>query len=147
MMFVRLDVAKNKHDCFIISSDDKVLADVFTIANSKEGFEKFLHAINTCTSIDESKIKIGFEDTEHYSYNLLEFLLDNSLFTYAFNSLHTNLYPKSFSMYKTKVDCVNSRIIISMLISDVSLKPYANITYHYSELKSLTRYCFDKIRG
>lgn len=30
-------------------------------------------------------------------------------------------------------------------MSDVSLKPYTNIAYHNSELKSLTRYIFDKV--
>ena len=40
MIFVGIDVAKDKHDCFIISSEGEVLADVFTITNSKEGFEQ-----------------------------------------------------------------------------------------------------------
>ncbi len=31
-------------------------------------------------------------------------------------------------------------------MSDVSLKPYTNIAYHNSELKSLTRYRFDKVK-
>lgn len=39
MIFVGIDVAKNKHDCFIISSE-KVLDDVFTISNSKNIFFK-----------------------------------------------------------------------------------------------------------
>ena len=33
-----------------------------------------------------------------------------------------------------------------MLMSDVGLKPYTNIAYHNSELKSLTSYRFDKVR-
>ena len=39
-----------------------------------------------------------------------------------------------------------ARTIDSMLMSDVGLKPYTNIAYHNSELKSLTRYRFDKVR-
>lgn len=31
-------------------------------------------------------------------------------------------------------------------MSDVSLKPYTNISYYNSELKSLTRYRFDKVQ-
>ena len=34
MVCVGIDVAKDKHDCFILSSEGKVLADVFTIANN-----------------------------------------------------------------------------------------------------------------
>ena len=46
MIFVGIDVAKDKHDCLIISSEGEVLADVFTISNSKEGFEHLLQTIN-----------------------------------------------------------------------------------------------------
>ena len=35
MIFVGIDVAKDKHDCFIISSEGEVLADVFTIRTVK----------------------------------------------------------------------------------------------------------------
>lgn len=145
MIFVGIDVAKDKHDCFIINSEGEVLADVFTVSNSKEGFDNLLEVINTCTGIDGGKIKVGLEATGHYSYNLLGFLLDNGLTTYVINPLHTNLYRKSQSLRKTKTDRVDARTIASMLMSDVSLKPYTNIAYHNSELKSLTRYRFDKV--
>ena len=144
MIFVGIDVSKDKHDCFIISSEGEVLADGFTISNSKEGFEMLLQTINTCTGIDQ-KIKVGLEATGHYSYNLLGFLLDNGFPTYVINPLHTNLYRKSLSLRKTKTDKVDARTIASMLMSDVSLKPYTNVAYHNSELKSLTRYRFDKV--
>ncbi len=145
MVFVGIDVAKDKHDCFIISSEGEVLKDVFTIENSKQGFELLLQTINTCTGVGE-KTKVGLEATGHYSYNLLGFLLENGLTTYVINPLHTNLYRKSLSLRKTKTDRVDARTIASMLMSDVSLKPYTNIAYHNSELKSLTRYRFDKVK-
>ncbi len=31
MIFVEIDIAKDKHNCFIISSEGKVLADVFLL--------------------------------------------------------------------------------------------------------------------
>ena len=37
MIYVGIDVAKDKHDCFILSSEGEVLADVFTIPNNAEG--------------------------------------------------------------------------------------------------------------
>lgn len=46
MIIVEIDVAKDKHDCFIVNSEGEVLADVLTVANSKEGFEALLQAIN-----------------------------------------------------------------------------------------------------
>lgn len=145
MIFVGIDVAKDKHDCFICNSEGEVLADVFTVSNSKEGFERLFQTIVSCTGNGE-KIKVGLEATGHYSYNLLGFLLDNGLPTYVINPLHTNLYRKSLSLRKTKTDRVDARTIAYMLMSDVSLKPYTNTAYHNSQLKSLTRYRFDKVK-
>ena len=145
MVCIGIDVAKDKHDCFILSSEGEVLADVFTIPNSMKGFQFLLEKIYSCVSPQDS-IKVGLEATGHYSYNLLGFLLDCGLATYVLNPLHTNLYRKSLSLRKTKTDRVDARTIAAMLLSDVGLKPYTNIAYHNEELKSLTRYRFDKVR-
>ena len=146
MIYVGIDIAKDKHDCFIINSEGEAFVDIFTISNSKDGFNKLLKTIKTCTDICDSKIKVGLEATVHYSYNLISFLLDNGLPTYVINPLHTNLYRKSLNLRKTKTDRVDARNIASMLMPDVGLKPYTNIAYHNSELRSLTRYRFDKVR-
>ena len=142
---VGIDVAKDKHDCFIQSSEGEVLADVFTISNNMDGFNILLEKIRTCTS-PQDKIKVGLAATGHYSYNLLGFLLDNGLATYVLNPLRTNLYRKSLSLRKTKTDRVDARTIAAMLLSDAGLKPYTDTAYHNEELKSLTRYRFDKVK-
>ena len=144
MIFVGIDVAKDKHDCFILNSEGTVLADVFTIANNRIGFETLLSRIQSCSQ-GESKIKVGLEATGHYSYNLLGFLLDSGLATYVINPLHTNLYRKSLSLRRTKTDRIDARTIAMMLMSDVDLKSYTDTVYHNEELKSLTRYRFDKV--
>ena len=95
---------------------------------------------------DITKVKVGLEATGHYSYNLLGYLIDKSLPTYVINPLHTNLYRKSLSLRQTKTDKVDARTIASMLMSDVNLKSYSDISYHNEELKSLTRYRFDKVK-
>ena len=145
MVSVGIDIAKDKHDCFILGSDGEVLADVFTIPNTAEGFETLWKAICRCTH-PEDKIKVGLEATGHYSYNILGFLLNQGLPTYVINPLHTNLYRKSLSLRKTKTDRVDARTIATMLMSDVDLKSYTDTAYHNEELKSLTRYRFDKVR-
>jgi transposase len=144
MICVGIDVAKDKHDCFIISSEGVVLANVFTIPNDMAGFNCLLQRIRACSS-GQISIKVGLEATGHYSYNILGFLLDNGLATYVLNPLHTNLYRKSLSLRKTKTDRVDARTIATMLMSDVGLKPYTDTAYHNEELKSLTRYRFDKV--
>ena len=145
MICVGVDVAKDKHDCFILSSEGEVLADVFTIPNNRDGFETLLQRIRSC-ALPADKIKVGLEATGHYSYNILRFLLDRGLATYVINPLHTNLYRKSLSLRKTKTDRIDARTIATMLMSDVDLKSYTDTAYHNEELKSLTRYRFDKVR-
>ena len=135
MICVGIDVAKDKHDCFILSSEGEVLADVFTIQNNAEGFDTLLQTIRRCVCPGD-KIKVGLEATGHYSYNILGFLLDKGLDTYVINPLHTNLYRKSLSLRKTKTDRVDARTIAAMLMSDVDLKSYTDTAYHNEELKS-----------
>ena len=145
MICVGIDVAKDKHDCFILNSEGEVLADVFTVPNNAEGFDTLLQTIRCCTC-PADKIKVGLEATGHYSYNILGFLLSKGLPTFVINPLHTNLYRKSLSLRKTKTDRVDARTIATMLMSDVDLKSYTDTSYHNEELKSLTRYRFDKVR-
>ena len=144
MVCVGIDVAKDKHDCFILSSEGEVLADVFTIANNRDGFELLFQTIRSCARPTDN-IKVGLEATGHYSYNILGFLLENGLHTFLINPLHTNLYRKSLSLRQTKTDRIDARTIASMLMSDVDLKSYTDTAYHNEELKSLTRYRFGKV--
>ena len=145
MVCVGIDVAKDKHDCFILSSEGEVLADVFTIENNRDGFDALLQRIRSCTK-PQDKIKVGLEATGHYSYNILGFLLEKGMPPYLINPLHTNLYRKSLSLRQTKTDRIDARTIASMLMSDVDLKSYTDTAYHNEELKSLTRYRFDKVQ-
>ena len=145
MIYVGIDVAKDKRDCFITNFDGEVLFKAFTIANNLDGFNDLYQKIVSVTE-DITKVKVGLEATGHYSYNLLGYLIDKSLPTYVINPLHTNLYRKSLSLRQTKTDKVDARTIASMLMSDVNLKSYSDISYHNEELKSLTRYRFDKVK-
>ena len=142
-ILVGIDVAKDKHDCFIMNSEGEVLAKPFTIFNNKEGFDFLYEKIQSVSSSDN--IKVGLEATGHYSYNIIGFLLNKGLATFILNPLHTNLYRKSLSLRKTKTDKIDSKTIAMMLLSDVSLKSYSDISYHNEDLKSLTRYRFSKV--
>ena len=145
MIYIGIDVAKDKHDCFITNSDSEVLFKAFTIANNLDGFNDLYQKIESVMD-DVTKVKVGLEATGHYSYNLLGYLIDKGLPTYVINPLHTNLYRKSLSLRQTKTDKVDAHTIASMLMSDVNLKSYSETSYHNEELKSLTRYRFDKVK-
>lgn len=101
MIYVGIDVAKDKHDCFIVTSDGEVMFDVFTIQNNIEGFEDLLFKIKTSEK-NLNKIKVGLEATGHYSCNILGFLKNKGLTTIVINPLYTSLSRKSISLRKTK---------------------------------------------
>ena len=145
MIYAGIDVSKDKHDCFITNSDGEILFQAFTIPNNRDGFDELYQKI-TSVSDDLSKVKVGLEATGHYSYNILGYLLNKGLATFVINPLHTSLYRKSLSLRKTKTDKVDSHTIATMLMSDVNLKSYSDTSYHNEELKSLTRYRFDKVK-
>ena len=121
MIYVGIDVAKDKHDCFITNSDGAMLFKAFSITNNLNGFNDLYQKIESIMK-DVTKVKVGPEATGHYSYNLLVYLIDKGFPTYVINPLHTNLYRKSLSLRQTKTDKVDARTIASMLMSDVNLK-------------------------
>lgn len=145
MIYVGIDVAKDKHNCCILGSDGEILFAPFPFLNNRQGFDELYEKIRFLTD-DLSKVKVGLEATGHYSLNLLHSLLDNELACYVINPLHTNLYRKGQSLRKTKTDKVDAASIAMMLLTDRTLKPYSNTSYHSEELKSLTRYRFEKVR-
>jgi transposase len=108
------------------------------------GFEDLFFKIKTAEK-NPDKVKVGLEATGHYSCNIVGFLKNKGLTTIVFNPLYTSLSRKSISLRKTKTDKVDARTIAGMVMSDVSLKPYSDKLYHNEELKSLTRYRFDKV--
>ena len=145
MIYVGIDVAKDKHDCCILGPEADKFYPIFTIPNNKDGFDELYEKIFSVTD-DKSEIKVGLEATGHYSLNLLGSLIDKGLATCVINPLNTNLYRKGLSLRKTKTDKVDASSIAMMLMTDKTLKPYSDTSYHSEELKSLTRYRFDKVQ-
>ena len=144
MIYVGIDVAKNKHDCFAMNSDGEILIEKLTITNNLDGFETLYNSLmNFSNSLDN--IKVGLEATGHYSNNILNFLTEKGFNIYLINPLQTNLYVKGQSLRKTKTDKLDAHVIATMLVSD-NLKPYIPVSYHISELKSLTRHRFRLVK-
>ena len=144
MIFVGIDVAKDKHDCFAISSDGEVLFEKLTIKNTLDGFSLLINSIFNFEK-DLNKIKVGLEATGHYSNNIVNFLLNKGFSLYLINPLQTNLFRKGQSLRKTKTDKLDAHIIATMLISG-NLQPYSKKLYHISELKSLVRHRFRLVK-
>ena len=60
MIYVGIDVAKDKHDCFITNSDGEALFKSFTIPNNRKGFETLFQKVQS-VSDDLTKVKVGLE--------------------------------------------------------------------------------------
>ncbi len=133
MVFVGIDVAKDKHDCYAVDSDGVVLCDNFTFANSSSGFAAFLERATTW-----GKIKVGIEATGHYSSNLLSFLKAHSFEVVVFNPLSVSRLRSAASLRRTKTDKNDSRYIARLLMNGEA-DPYQQQSYNISVLKSMTR--------
>ena len=97
MIYVGIDVAKDKHDCYVSDSDGLELYAPFIIQNTREGFEDLFEKVRAVAP-DLSKVKIGLEATGHYGYNILGYLLEKEFRIFLINPLHTNLFRKSLSL-------------------------------------------------
>jgi transposase len=139
MLYIGIDIAKSKHDCFIINADGEVLEDVFTIQNSKEGFEKLAQAIKKHQPHPSPKnTKVGLEATGHYGNNIVGHLRKIGLPPVILNPLQVSLYRKGQSLRKTKTDKSDTRFIARMMATE-GFEPYPLSSYHSEELKCLTR--------
>lgn len=144
MIYVGIDVAKDKHDCFITNQYGEVIKSHFTVTNNRKGFNELYKKISSSTK-RLSSVKVGIEATGHYSFNILNFLLSKNLTVYVLNPLHTNLFRKGLSLRKTKTDEIDSKTIATMIRTNSDLKPYSDISRKNEDLKSLARYRFKKV--
>ena len=116
MLYVGIDIARSKHDFFIMGESGEKIAGPITIKNSLNGFEKLIQTINDNngdknginTGDDEmSKVYIGMESTGHYGNNLLHYLYEKGFTIYLMNPKLTSDIRKSTSLRKTKTDRID----------------------------------------
>lgn len=141
MIYVGIDVAKNKHDCCILAGDGSTIFEPFSFCNDRRGFGELAFAIREALRLTGAdQMKAGLEATGHYSENLLAFLRSSGVEPIVFNPLQVNLFRKSQSLRKTKTDKVDAKCIAQLLMS-AQASP-APVSYQIQELKSLTRHRF-----
>lgn len=143
MITVGIDVAKEKHDCCILTQDGEKFSFVFP--NDRNGFTTLME--NIAKYSDESgDIKIGLESTGQFSQNILKFLVNSGIPTYLFNPLYVKEYHRNLIHRSTKTDKLDAYVLADMLMSGRNLKPYCALAYHKEEVKSLTRFRLSLIR-
>ena len=136
MIFVGIDVAKDKHDCCILDAAGEKL-NSFVFANDRAGFEHLLSTIASHEPLENAKI--GLESTGHYSTNIQNYLLQKRLCVKVFNPLQVNLARKAETLRKTKTDRSDSAFLAQLLFSDGKIKSYSQPVLAVSELRMLTR--------
>lgn len=134
--YVGIDIAKYKHDCFIADDSGCVIRDSFTLTNDKDGFNVLLSILKELKP--KGQIKIGFESTGHYHFNLKLCLEANGYDYVEFNPLLVHKFSSTQTLRRTKTDKKDAQLIAKYLMT-VDYKPYVNSFYHINNLKSLTR--------
>ena len=134
--FIGIDIAKYKHDCFIMDQDGTVIRDSFSFSNDKTGFALLLSVLD---SLDPSHEKrIGFESTGHYGLNLMCFLESHDLSFMEINPILIKRFSSATTLRRTKTDKADAALITSYLTT-VEYITYPTQSYHIHSLKSLTR--------
>ena len=138
MIYIGIDIAKDKHDCHIVREDGEILLDNYTFANNAKGFLSFYETVQHVRKRKED-VRIGLEYTGHYSQNLYNFLKENKLTVVALNPLTVNMYRKSRSLRNTKTDKSDARFIAEVT-AETALDKRRHVLSDIQTLKSLSRY-------
>lgn len=149
MLYVGIDVARSKHDFFIMGENGEKVAGPITIKNNLDGFTRLIQTIQECSNASESNVSdkdlrnvfVGMESTGHYGDNILHYLYEKGFTVYVMNPKLTSDIRKSTSLRKTKTDKIDCRAIANIVRTHrEGFTPFTIKSYHVSELKSLTRY-------
>ena len=140
MILVGIDIGKNQHTFSIIDKGTgEILLNPSVFDNNQNGF---MFLIKKLSSYSKSEILIGMEDTGHYHFALLKYLLDKKYTVALINPTTTDLTRKIQGGI-TKNDPLDSLTICDVISSNQRKKPY-RVTkvnrFDLYEQKQLTRH-------
>lgn len=135
MIYVGIDIAKQKHFAAAMTADGEVLIQPFSFTNDSEGFTLLLSKLK---AFDRKNLLIGLESTSHYGENLICHLYNLSYHIAVINPIQTSTLRKS-NIRKTKTDKVDTFLIIKSLIIN-SYRIFTKTDIDSIRLKSLCRF-------
>lgn len=135
MLYVGIDVAKNKHDVTALNAQGKTVLKPLTVSNTRAGFEILGQSLRQLNQ----DCLIALEDTGNYGFNLLNFLHKQGYKVYTYNLLLIKEFAKSLSLRKTKTDKKDAHLIALKLLSDSNREQFEH-DKRQEELKILTRH-------
>ncbi len=141
MILVGIDIGKKQHTFSIIDKETgEILSNPSVFTNNQEGFLLLIQKLSSYAA--RSDLLIGMEDTGHYHFALLKYLLDNHYTVALINPTTTDLTRKLQGGI-TKNDPLDSLTICDVIGSNQRKKPY-RITkvnrFDLYEQKQLTRH-------
>ena len=115
MILVGIDIGKNQHTFSLIDKETgEILSRPSAFNNNQEGF---LLLIKKLSSYTKAELLIGMEDTGHYHFALLKYLLDN-LYTVALINPTTTDLTRKLQGGITKNDTLDSLTICDVIGSN-----------------------------
>lgn len=138
MLYVGIDIAKNKHDLACINETGEAMITNFRFANFYQGFHQLKLKLEQLSPITQD-VQTALESTGHYNYNIIIFLRELGYNVFAYNPFIIKHFAKSQSLRKTKTDRKDALLIARKLCSDVTPE-YYQTDKSMDELKELTRY-------
>ena len=140
MILVGIDIGKHKHTFSMIDKETgEILSNPSEFNNNQEGFLLLLKKMDNFAKTD---LLIGMEDTGHYHFALLKYLLDKQYTVALINPTTTDLTRKIQGGI-TKNDPLDSLTICDVIASNQRRKPY-RITkvnrFDLYEQRQLTRH-------
>lgn len=138
MLYVGIDIAKNKHDLACIDETGEAMITNFRFANSYQGFHQLKLKLEQLSPITQD-VQIALESTGHYNDNIVVFLRELGYNVFAYTPFIIKQFAKSQSLRKTKTDRKDALLIARKLRSDVTPE-YYQTDKSMDELKELTRY-------
>ena len=135
MISVGIDVSKGKSTVCFLKPGGEVLKTPYDIIHNKEELAALVECI---TSFDE-EVRIVLEDTGHYHYPVVKYLVDNGMFVSTVNALRMKKYC-SQSIRKAKTDRIDAIRIASYGLTYWSeLTAASPLDSTYKELQMLAR--------
>src|SRR3990170_3729352 len=140
MVYVGIDVSKDKSDICIKDQNGNDLIQRFKIANSKADLERLYETIERIRSKTpgNSDVVFGMEATGIYSLPLYSALKRNGHKVRLYNPIQTNGFRK-MNIRKTKTDPIDSAIIADMLRHSEPPQVSEIQDFHLFQLRELVR--------
>lgn len=135
MIYIGIDIAKEKHYACAVDSNGNVLVAAFPFYNSAKGFSFLLANLK---NFDLSDCLFGLESTGHYAENLIFFLNNKNLNIGVINPIQTNALRRA-NIRKTKTDKIDT-ILIAQTLKLGHYTKYTKSDINILYLKYLTRF-------